>query len=253
MLEERCMAASIVMRGLAVGAFTILGCVALAQDNFHTGTIPLNLIVEALESSQATVHPQVSYRIVREYRLSGSKDSRADSEVVAEVNFRPPASKDYRIEHSSGSNRGQQVVKRVLEHEVASSSDTSSTALTRNNYDFSYVGVATWAGRPCYLLGLKPKRKEAELISGQVWIDAHSFIVRHIEGELAKTPSWWLRKVAVKLTFADVEGTWLQTGMEATADVRIVGRHTLTSRILDYRTANEVASARTSIQAVRKP
>ena len=141
----------------------------------------------------------------------------------------------------------------MLEHEVASSSDTSSTALTRNNYDFSYVGVDTWDGQPCYLLGLKPKRKEAELISGQVWIDEHSFVVRHIEGEIAKTPSWWLRKVSVKLRFADVEGTWLQTGMEATADVRIVGPHTLTSRILDYRTANEVASARTGIQAVRKP
>jgi hypothetical protein len=247
------MAASVAMRGLAVGAFTMLCYVALAQENSHTGTIPLNLIVGALENTQATVHPQGSYRIVREYRLSGSKDSRADSEVIAEVDFRPPASKDYRIQHSSGSNRGQQVVKRVLEHEVASSSNTSSSALTRNNYEFSYIGEVTWGDQPCYLLGLKPKRKEAELISGQVWIDQHSFVVRYIEGELAKTPSWWLRKVTVKLTFADVQGTWLQTGMEATADVRIVGPHTLTYRILDYRTANEVASATTGIQAVRKP
>lgn len=246
------MAASVAMRGLAVGAFTMLCYVALAQENSHTGTIPLNLIVDALESTQDTVHPQVSHQIVREYRLSGAKDSRADAEVVAEVDFRPPASKDYRIQHSSGSNRGQQVVKRVLEHEVASSSNPSSSALTRNNYDFSYIGEVTWDDQPCYLMGLKPKRKEAELISGQVWIDEHSFAVRHIEGELAKTPSWWLRKVAVKLTFADVEGTWLQTGMEATADVRLVGSHTLISRILDYRTANEVASARTGIQAVRK-
>jgi hypothetical protein len=247
------MAASVAMRRLVVGALTMLCYVALAQENSQKGTISLNLIVDALERMQATAHRQVSYQIVREYRLSGSKDSRADSEVVAEVDFRPPASKDYKIQHSSGSNRGQQAVKRVLEHEVASSSNTSSSALTRNNYEFSYLGEATWDGQPCYLLGLKPKRKEAELISGRVWIDEHSFVVHHIEGELAKTPSWWLRKVSVKLTFADVEGTWLQTGMEATADVRIVGPHTLTSRILDYRTANEVASARTGIQAVRKP
>jgi len=30
--------------------------------------------------------------------------------------------------------------------------------------------------------------------------------------------------------------------MEAVADVRIVGTHTLTSRILDYRTISEVAT-----------
>ena len=247
------MVASLAMRRLAVGAFMVLSYMALAQENSRTGTISLNVIVDAVQKAQATVPRQVSYQIVREYRLSGSKDSRADSEVVAEVDFRPPASKNYRIQHSSGGNRGLQVVKRVLEKEIASSSNSSKTALSRDNYDFSYVGKATLDGKLCYLLGLRPKRKEAELISGQVWVDEHSFAVRQMEGELAKTPSWWLRKVSVKLTFADVEGTWLQTGMQATADVRIVGPHTLTSRILDYRTTNEVASVGTGIRAVRKP
>jgi len=40
----------------------------------------------------------------------------------------------------------------------------------------------------------------------------------------------------------------LQTGLKAVADVRIVGTHTLTSRILDYRIADEVASARPGIR-----
>jgi hypothetical protein len=90
-------------------------------------------------------------------------------------------------------------------------------------------------------LGLKPRRKEKDLISGEVWVDKHSFFVRQIEGEVAKTPSWWLTKVRVKLVFADLQGTWLQISMEAVADVRIVGPHTLTSRILDYRGADVVA------------
>ena len=240
---------------LIVGAFVALQCCsAIAQENSHPGVIPLSSIVDALEKTQATAHSQVSYQLIREYRLSGSQDSRSDSEVVAEVDFRPPATKNYRIHRSSGSDRGQQIVKRVLDHEVASSSNPADTALTRANYDFSYVGEATQDSQPCYLLRLKPKRKEADLISGQVWIDEHSFVVRYIEGELAKSPSWWIKKVRIHLTFADVDGTWLQTRMEATADVRIAGPHTLTSRILDYRTPNEVASARTGIQsAVRKP
>jgi hypothetical protein len=91
-------------------------------------------------------------------------------------------------------------------------------------------------------LGLKPKRTENDLISGEVWIDKHSFLIRQIQGEVEKMPSWWLTKVRIKLVFADLEGVWVQTSMEATADVRIVGAHTLTSRILDYRREEEVAA-----------
>jgi hypothetical protein len=53
--------------------------------------------------------------------------------------------------------------------------------------------------------------------------------------------------VHVKLNFADLRGNWLQTNMEAMADVRIVGRHILTSRLLDYRAPGTVASAHSDI------
>ncbi len=56
-----------------------------------------------------------------------------------------------------------------------------------------------------------------------------------------KTPSWWLKQVHVKLIFADLDGNWVQTSMEATADVRLAGAHTLTSQMLDYRREDQVA------------
>ena len=115
-------------------------------------------------------------------------------------------------------------------------------ALTRNNYDFTYIGEAILDGQPCYRVGLKPKRKDKELVSGEAWIDKRSFSIRQVQGEVARTPSWWLRSVHVKLIFAEVKGAWLQTSMEAVADVRIVGLHTLTSRIRDYHADTEVAS-----------
>jgi len=235
-------------------SITLLCCGAVAQGNPYAASVPLNRIVDALEETQAGIRPAVSYQIVREYRLSGLADSRSDSEVVAELDFRPPATKDYRIQKSSGSGRGLQVVRRLLDHEVATANNAGRSALTRDNYDFSYIGHTSLDGRTCYILGLKPKRTEADLITGQIWVDEHSFVVRHIEGELAKSPSWWLKRVSVKLTFSEVGGAWLETEMEATADVRIVGPHTLTSRTLDYRPANDLASAGLSIQfANRNP
>lgn len=229
---------------LTIGTFlALLCCYGVAQESTH-GAIALNSIIEAVEKTQAGVRPRVSYQVVREYQLFGADGLNPKSSVVAEVEFRPPSSKDYRIQKSSGSNRGEQVVRQILEHEVEAASQVkqSRTALNRDNYNFTYNGEATLDGQPCYVLGLEPKRKEKELVSGQAWIDQHSFSVRQIDGELAKSPSWWLKKVHVKLTFADVSGTWLQTHMEAVADVRVVGSQTLTSRLVDYRGPAEVAA-----------
>jgi hypothetical protein len=232
---------------LMIGALIALFCrLGAAQKSPDGVTIPLNSIVEALEKAQAGVRPRISYQVIREYRLLGRGDASANSEVVAEVNFRPPADKDYRIQRSSGSHRGQQVVRRILDHEVATThGDHGHSALNRDNYDFTYLGETILDGQTCHRLALKPKRKDEDLISGEAWIDPHTFLIRQIEGEVARTPSWWLKRVRVKIMFAVFEGAWLQTSMEATADVRIVGPHTLTSRILDYRGSDEVASTRT--------
>jgi hypothetical protein len=232
---------------LVSGALLAMFCGAgFSQQSGRANPMSLNEIVESLERAQGGAHP-VSYQVIREYRLFGAKDSKANSDVIAEVNFRPPAHGDYRIQQSSGSDRGLQVVRRLLDHEAerASQNYKARTALSRDNYDFDYIGDTTLGGQSCYVLALKPKRNEKELISGRAWVDQHSFLVRHIEGELAKSPSWWIKKVRVKLAFDDRGGTWMQTDMEAVADVRIVGPHTLTSRILDYRAADQVASIQT--------
>ena len=223
----------------------MLCCFALAQESASSGAPSLTSITQAMEKAQSDARPQAPYQVIREYRIFGANNSSADSVVVAEVDFRPPGSQNYNLQWWSGSSRGEQVVRRILDHEVeaaAKRNQPRTAGVTSDNYDFTYLGETVLDGQPCYLLGLKPKRKEKDLISGEAWVDKHLLLVRHIEGEIAKTPSWWLKRVRVKLAFADVEGTWLQTSMEAVADVRIFGPHTLTSQILEYRGTDVVAS-----------
>lgn len=226
------------------GTLIVLFCsFGIAQEIGPTASMSIDDILRSIQTAQAANRPQPSYQVIREYRLFSAQDSKPDSDVVAEVDFRPPASKAYRIQRFEGSSRGQQIVRHILDHEIepTSAENKARRALTKDNYIFTYISEATLDGRPCYLLGLKPKRSEKDLISGEVWVDKHSFRVRQIEGDLEKTPSWWLKKLHIRLTFSDLEGIWMQTGMQATADVRIVGTHTLTSRILDYRREAEVA------------
>jgi hypothetical protein len=220
---------------------------AVGQQSGTSATPSLTSIIDGMERAQSEVHPQVAYQLIREYRLFGAKSSSSDSHVVAEVDFRPPSSKHYNIQTHSGSSRGEQIVRRILDHEVEAATaskgpETHTSAVNRENYDFTYLGETVLDNQACYLLGLKPKRKDKDLISGQAWVNKNSLLVRYIEGEVAKTPSWWLKTVHVKLAFAYLDGTWLQTNMEAVADVRFVGPHTLTSRVLDYRGADVVAS-----------
>jgi hypothetical protein len=238
------MALGVSMQWFKVGGLVAVFCsLAAAQQSTRQGS--LDFIINAMEKAQSQVHSPIPYVIIREYRLSSANSPAASSNVVAEVDFRPPSSKGYKIEQSSGSSRAQQVVRRILDREVeaASNSNNAKAALVRTNYDFTDMGETVMDGHDCYLLGLKPKRRAPDLILGQAWVDKSSFSVRRIEGDLVKTPSWWLKRIHVKLTFADVRGSWLQTNMEAVADVRIAGVHTLTSRLVDYRTTDVVAKA----------
>jgi hypothetical protein len=219
----------------------LLTQVAFAGQGTPNPVFPaqLTFIVETMERAQSEI--SIPNHVVRDYRLSRPDSARVDSDVIAEVDFRSPGL--YVVKRRSGSSRGEQVVKRILEHEIAvdtSSRKSRAAAVTRENYVFSYLGETVLDGHSYYLLHLDPKRKQPELISGQVWVDKRSYLIRRIEGEIAKSPSWWVKKVHVRLDFASPRRMWIQSSMEAVADVRCVGPQKLTSHVLNYGAPNLV-------------
>lgn len=220
---------------------------ALAEGNSASPALPLVSIVAGMEAAQAQARQQNAYQLVRQYRLSGAKTSDADSEILAQVDFVPPGERSYTIQKATGSSRGEQVVRRILDQETQPNErQLRGAAVTRDNYDFSYLGQAAVDGHPCFRLGLEPKRREKDLVVGEALVDQRTFQVRRIEGDMAKTPSWWLKKVHVTMAFSNVQGAWLETNMEAVADVRVFGPHTLSSQLVDYRSADVVALRATS-------
>ena len=231
---------------LSLGLAGILPCaLACAQElpkpNTPSPNPQLAAIVERMEKAQSDSRVTASYQIVREYRLFGEKSPNPSSQVRAEINYLPPDHKTYIIDKRVGSNRGEDVVRRILERESQMAAGAqSAAAIDHNNYSFRYLGEATLDGSACYLLSLNPKRKEVELVQGKAWVDQQSFRVRRIEGQMAKSPSWMLKKVDLKLDFADMGGAWLQTGMEAIAEVRFLGNQTLKSETVDARVGNLV-------------
>ena len=65
-------------------------------------------------------------------------------------------------------------------------------------------------------------------------MDATTYLPHRMEGEPPKTPSWWLRDARITFIYGDVSGMWLQIGSESTANVRLLGQHTMVSRDVGY-------------------
>jgi hypothetical protein len=154
--------------------------------------------------------------------------------VTAEVTFVPPHSKTFSIRHSSGSGLGERLVRRMLEGETKIVEDYGATDISPDNYDFHFVGEEVVNDQRCYLFTLLPKRNDKTLLRGKMWVDANSYLLRRIEAEPAKGPSWWLRDVRIMFHYGDVRGMWLQTSSEFTTNVRLFGQHTITSRDVRY-------------------
>jgi hypothetical protein len=226
---------------LSMLLLTALTSVTVAQGSPNPALpAQLTFIVENMERAQSEI--SIPNHVVRDYQLSRPNNAKVDSYVTAEVDFRPPGR--YAVKKRSGSSMGEVVVKRILKEEVAmavSIEKSAAAAVTRKNYGFSYLGDAVLEGHSYYLLRLDPKRKQPELISGQAWVDKQSFLIRRIEGKIAKSPSWWVKKIHVEFDFATTQRVWVLSSMEAVADVRCLGPQKLTSHVLDYGTASVAA------------
>jgi hypothetical protein len=181
------------------------------------------------------------YVVTRDFKLYGSDGERATSEVVADITFQPPNQKQYEIKQSSGSGSGEKVVRRVLDKESEMARQAGQFDLNRTNYDFELLRTEQMAGSPVYVLGMHPKRSDRNLLKGEAYVDAGTYRIRRIVGRPAKTPSWLIKELQLTLTFSDVKGMWLQTGSEAIANVRFVGKHTFVAQDVRVRTAEEVA------------
>ncbi|MDA0207359.1 MAG: outer membrane lipoprotein-sorting protein [Acidobacteria bacterium] len=196
---------------------------------------PLDTILDRMTLARAANQTLLKpYVVTRLYVLVGKNEDNKKSEVTAEVSFVPPHSKTYSIKGNEGSGLGERIVRRMLDGETKIVKDYGATDLTTANYDFQMVGEEELEGKRCYVIGLDPKRRDKTLLRGNIWIDAETYRIHRVEATPAKSPSWWLRDVRVAFSYDSVDGMWLQTSSEFSTNVRIFGRHTMTSHDVNY-------------------
>jgi hypothetical protein len=197
-------------------------------------------MAEARAENQACLRP---YVVTRDYKLYGRDREKAKSQVLADVTFTPPDSKKYTIQQAGGSGLGKTVIRRTLAGEVDIAKEYALTDFSADNYDFRFTREENVDGRRFYELELLPRREDKNLLRGTIWIDAATYLPGRIRGEPAKSLSWWLREVSITLLYGDVSGMWLQTNLEVTATVRILGPHTLVSRDVGYQISEPLVAS----------
>ena len=242
------------MRGISSRRNAIIVSVTFLAFSSHCFAQSNNLTLEQILGRMQQVENQsrqasVAYTVTREYQLAASGAAQPSSDVVAQVNFVPPAAKDYSIVKSEGSDRGAGIVRKVLDHEAEMAGHSERHEISRRNYDFALLGREPLDGHDCYVLQLTPKRQAVELINGKAWVDAHDFVIRQIQGATARNPSMWIKDLNLTINYGQVNGIWVQTSTRAVADVRFVGAHVLTSRELDVQPSLLNAQAKSQWQA----
>jgi len=225
------------MRGMI--RLTISGILLAGMGMAQTSAPDLNTIVSRMQTAMAGRNHDRAYSVTREYRLVPEDASKA-TRVVAEINTVSSGSKDYSI--TEGGGQAEKIVRKVLDHETESANQHTGMAMTSDNYNFAYLGTEANDGHTCYVVQLNAKHDGKDMLNGRLWIDTDSYLVRQFSGSPAKSPSWWIKDLQVTLHYKDVDGLWLQDSTQAVAQVRIVGRHVLTSRALNVRTDMALAS-----------
>jgi outer membrane lipoprotein-sorting protein len=222
----------------------------------QTGTTVPTVETIIARMAQARIENQSRFRpyvVTRGYTLFGQERQKSKSAVMADVTFVPPDRKQYAIQESSGSGLGEMLVRRMLAGEADITKNSGSTDFSMQNYDFRFVRQEDVEGELCYMLELLPKRKDRNLVRGNIWVDVKTYLLRRTEGQPAKSPSWWLRDVRMSFSYGEVSGMWLQTSSEATATVRILGQHTMVMRDMKYTLGELVVAGSTSTFHVDVP
>ena len=209
----------------------------------QTPMVSANEIVGHMQAAKASYRSRsIPYTVIRHYVLSDNNPHTPDHAITAEVTVTPPAGLDYALATSPRDGLAARIVRGVLDHEAQLANHSERSSLSADNYDFTLLGESVLDGHRCYVLQLTPRREAAELLRGTAWVDAGSFMVRRIQGQPTKSPSWWIRDLRVTLDFGENSGLWIQLSTHATAEVRWMGTQTLTSSVTDVRTATLNAS-----------
>ncbi|PYX12098.1 MAG: hypothetical protein DMG85_03485 [Acidobacteria bacterium] len=224
----------VLLLAVAIPCLRQSGAVETPSVPLNAEQVVNNLVQKNLERAQALM----SYEGSRIYRLDyhGFPGARS-AEMVVDVKYQSPASKEFTIRSETGSKLLiERVFNKLLqsEKEALAEENQRRTALNSDNYLFTMAGYETTPAGPVYILLVEPRAKNKFLYRGRIWVDANDFAVTRIEGEPAKNPSFWTKDTKIEQIYAKVGDFWLPAMNRSASTIRLGGRASFSIEYKDY-------------------
>jgi hypothetical protein len=130
----------------------------------------------------------------------------------------------YRIVAEDGSEYIRNRVFRAsleTERKIWGSGAPDKAGFTHTNYTFEDRGAHSDG---LASLAVKPRRKDLLLVDGVLFLRPDDGELMRLEGELAKSPSFWTRRVHIVRHYQRFLGFRMPVALETTAAVRIAGQ-----------------------------
>lgn len=176
----------------------------------------------------------------REYLLENNLFHKR-AEMIVRVNCDSNGVKHFDVVSEDGWKSAN---KRVLRQMIATEADSSQpgirpkTRVTPENYTFRFVETKELEGRAAFVMEVVPKRADKTLFHGRIWVDAEDYALARVEGEPAKNPSFWTRKVEFVQEYGKEGAFWFPVQTTSVTDARVFGRTEVRIRYFDYKPAS---------------
>lgn len=158
----------------------------------------------------------------------------ASMEVLA--TYAAPNKREYTVISQTGSklllNR---VLLKLLDSEQQAFENRKKIDLSPDNYTFELVGNERGDdGTICYVLAVKPRKSNQFLYKGKIWVNSKDFAVVRMEGEPAKSPSFWIKDTQIESKWEKVGDFWFIAHNQSISHIRMGGTATLNIDYGDY-------------------
>jgi outer membrane lipoprotein-sorting protein len=175
------------------------------------------------------------YTGTRQYNLENRLLAK-HARMVVNVTSDPNGTRHFAVVSKDGWNLGNNALRQALEteSEITRPSMRPTSLVTRENYTFQMIGTAVLNGRTSFVIEIIPKRQETYLFQGRIWVDSEDYALARIEGQLAKSPSYWVRSVHFTLDYRKNGAYWFPSSVASSSDVRIFGMTEVDIQFLNY-------------------
>jgi negative regulator of sigma E activity len=216
--------------------FLIFAVAMAAQDSGQQLPSANDVVCKMIERDnqrQAALH---GYTAARRYVLENPRHHKR-AEMLVSVRVLDNGSKQFETVSATGWGTARKhVFPKLLEGESEASlaEVRERSRVTPENYSFEMVGKDYISGRPTYVIAIAPKTRNKFLVQGRIWVDADEYAIVRIEGEPAKSPSFWIKSVHFVHTYQKSGLFWFPASDRSVTDVRLLGATELTIEYFDY-------------------